>query len=1664
MPAEAAEGAQPTKEALPALEPPPEELEEAERDKKEEAADAHHLKDLEIQFLTPSEELVGEWEAKRAGRLERSHAREATYQERVSARRAAAADRIRNLLLPRIRWVAQKRSTRQLVAHQQPLMAQLHMNLALIALDEVIRTDQLDQEKWPEPEPLKEDDPPGYKGDLLNPPPKLAEGEEGAEEEGAERPLPTRAMQSTDAAYVPLPVLPGSLRGARKVVKGMVRAVVLACRARQWRIMLNASIHVSNIVKDLFGSEVDAGNAAFVAPSMRAVGDCLVQLLQHQIALVGGLPPPSATSLERASYLPPVWSPPNSTAFSFSKGKLHGVEDGNGTEHDSYQVGLVSALIISCLECLAHAKRWVAVACLGSQIEAVVDSACGVKADMLPYMLPALQALLNASNEKKDAQEKLNTLHKEHLDLTHHTKPGGRLMEGLRSRAKERAQALQRIDALNGEIASENKRIERVRFMALAHLPGTNLAVLDLLDKWEKMAVGYERDKNRSVIELERCRSLVKALVKAQQALQNTPPPVTPQISQAGGSEGGEGEGGVEGQQVSEEEQEARLEEERAARELAHQHHLTKQQQALRQQGESIAKQAESIAKSYSKCVGMLREKREKEHLPWALNEYAHVLLYLGNVQAAGQAWNDALDCIFGLVNVGRHWREQLVPEHLVNPPLSLPQPRPLQRLGLKSLLGAACMAGNLSKCVYMSDLHSQLEYSLFAAHLFAAPFEYGLPHPQRARDFAMYVPLELVADEDGFSDAYAVDAATLMDLAEFSGKVLFRNEYGLEMLPMMSLYQWCAKVQTKDALAYANATVLKARACAQQGFLTEAAMMLFDLHAGIGLPDILPFARPPEGAEGLIGKQTTAFTVLEGVTHPQNLGVLEGILTLTLPPGLVQLYSPKVKHELVLCQYETLLAGIGAHPIWPHPDTALQAICTAAEALIGNLRQSLVDVAAAQVALEEGSEVPDEGKDGRERKVNGYTRVALSVVTECELHTVLLLQKGGEYTKALQKVDALMALLVEQDELELGGPAAVRAFGESPTDMRQHTDAMLWLQCRRARTQLLFLQGRWGLLKVESGRALQDMADCNEQLLARDVMARQVHLDICLGKKDLIVSSLKEMIGKAMMLHHTDHRLATLLAFLADFLRMEGCVKEADVVLVQAEGIMESYLAVRALPQNYTKYLRGVGLLIKLKVRRAELALQVASSENSLEQALVLCHQIHLLIPFAPYVALRTRARFHFVRARARRQRLVFGTSRMVWGGSFVGGSQDEAVCGVLPAGDDEAPSMSEEEQRYTEVVQDLQATLTLTVEQGGYDVGLARCVMLEAACLHGATVVSGQEPAHLLRAISNLKLASELAAKRKALLEATVDGGAGGVPNLPSFVTAETAEAALQRVRSGIFGQGNDGGGGDDASAQRSLVAYLLGNLREEQLMLFDDDHSVQRISMLYKPMVEGLPSFAAACKVSLGPEEITASAQAEAGQVIAQWYTPMDLGNSRHGQDSAKLMLVLAPLAQDESPQTAILKMCSLSTHAASIGEVVREAAATKYRREEAALGPSDKVASSNLTTDVFPELGCVELQGAPAVAAREALLNQLAYNANIAFMRLMGVQAPAPQQQQQQQQQASADAEAAEAPPQGPKMLGLDNIHLLVETVMEQGICRVEPELCEVLHTWLCSPQR
>ena len=1653
------EAPNPFKRPLPSLDMPEEEVEQERQDKEQAEADAAELKDLEIQFLTPSEEQVEKWENNKVERAERAEARRATAEERRLARSEEASSRIAKLLLPRIKRLRERRLQRQLVSRQQRWIGLLKLNGGLLQYDQVMRTNLKDPEKWPEPEPVKEDDPPPLEI------PEPAEGEEPPEP--PERILPKRAMQSTDPAFVPLPHVPGNLRAPKYAVKAMVRAAVLSCRAREWAGMLNACLFLSNMVRDLFPS---AEELALVAPYMRAVGDCIVEFLVHQTALVSGAAPPGSLPGEIENYKPP----PNLTTLVYSKGILHRMDQGNRTEHDALDATLVSSLILLSLQSLSSAKRWVAMLTLVCKVHACIDEGCPLEEQMIPHMQQALSALEQADKDKAAATARLAKLETE---LAHHKKetgPGGRLMEGLRARKKEREQSLERMGVLETEISKEKNILLKVRFTAIPTLPGSDIKVKEVRTKWQHLEKVYDRDKSRSLLELQRCRSLRADFLKKRDADKAAAAAAAVEAAKALGPPDEEGaEAPAEDdtaltedeKEAKENEQQARL----AAKKIADEQAL-KDKEAKRQK--QARAQAEKIALEYSKCVMMLREKREKELLPWALHEYGEVLWFLGNVQGAGQAWNDSLDSIFTVMNVGRHWRDQISTKQMLNAPVKSEGPSVLERVGLRSVLAAATIAAKLSKCIYTRDLHLQLEYALFAAHLLAMPFTCGLPHPQRARDFATYMPQELVPGENPFEDAYAVDAAALMDGCEFCGKVLFRNGYGLEMLPMSSLYQWCAKTQVKDSVAYVNASAWKARASAQQGLISEAVALLFDLHTGCGLPDLLPFERPPQGAQGLPVKETRQFNALEPGDSENNQTILKALVEITLPGGLLELYTPSLKNLLCMCRIEVLLQVTNAHPTWPHPNEKLQELCGHVENMLQTLRQSLTDIAAAEVPLPEGQEPPAPEGDAPPPapKLTGYTRLALSVVTECDLYGVRLLQKRGEYTKALAKLDDLMSLLYEQDSRDLASPDALKAFGEKASDLRHHTDAMLWLECRRLRTELLFLQARWGQLKQETARALQDMAEVNEQLLARDVMARGVMQDIHMGKQELSVNTLQEMIGKAMMLHQEDVRLAAILAMLGDLYRTQGALADADGVLSQAEAMVEEHLAVRGLPQSDTKYLHAVGMLIKIKVRRADLALQQASSEQALHDCLQLSHEVDLLIPYAPYVGLHTRARFHFFRARARRQLLVLRSSHVSWGGTFLPNTEDEP-----PAAESEedAPPRSQEEQAYAQVVQDLQATLTLTVEAGGYDAQLARCVMLEAACLHGATLVPKQEATHMKRAMHNLKLASEISAKRKALLQAAVDESAAPVGDLPPFVVAELDEAASERARTGKFGVNNDGSGGDEPTAQRGLVSYLLANLREQKLMLFDEDHSIARIGKLQKAMVDGLPAYAAACKVSLGPEEVTGSLEPEAGLVMAQWYRQMDVeprgGNVSRGDYGSNLVLVLAPeCLADGGGQKAVL-LC-VRVHAPSIGEVAREAAAVNMRREESALGPEGKAASSEWSAQVFPQLGPLQLQGEAAVAAQAALLKELAHNANIAAMGLIGVEPPPPTPHKYAAARVAAEGEETEAAQegeqrpavqQGPKMLELENIHLLVDTLSEQGISATEPDLSDVLYSWVKS---
>merc|ERR1719409_14702 len=376
------------KEPLPSLDMPAEEVEQEKKDAEEAAADAEELRDLEIQFLSPSDEQVAKWEANKVARAERAEDRKRTAQERVEAQRAAAADRVGRLLLPRVRLLRERRQQRELANKQNVWLAVLQLNVALIDLDQLMRTDLEGAEKWPEADQPKEDDPPDALGKLwwrrpedrpkTPPPPEPAEGEEP--QEPPPRVLPKRAMQSTDPAFRQVPPVPGNLRGPKACAHAVVRAVVLACRARKWALMLNACLQLSNIVRDLFASE---SALRIVARHMRAVGDCLVEMLAHQAALAQGAPPPGASVAEVLAFR----APPNPTTLEYSCGVLHRMDQGNRTAHDKLDSTLVSSLVLLCLDCMRANARWVAMVSLGHQVYAFLDEGCALEEQLIRPML-----------------------------------------------------------------------------------------------------------------------------------------------------------------------------------------------------------------------------------------------------------------------------------------------------------------------------------------------------------------------------------------------------------------------------------------------------------------------------------------------------------------------------------------------------------------------------------------------------------------------------------------------------------------------------------------------------------------------------------------------------------------------------------------------------------------------------------------------------------------------------------------------------------------------------------------------------------------------------------------------------------------------------------------------------------------------------------------------------------------------------------------------------------------------------------------------------------------------------------------------------------------------------------------------------------------------------
>jgi len=160
----------PSGQPLPGLDPPQEDLDEEQADKELLEKDEAERKDLEIQFIEPSEEQVERWEQDKTDVEERRVARVERAEERVQARREECCRRIQTSVLPRVRRVREMRAMRDMVRQYGGGLATLKYLISEHLYSNVLSLDLADPANHPE----------------------LLDEEEGKEEEGGTPPPPPR--------------------------------------------------------------------------------------------------------------------------------------------------------------------------------------------------------------------------------------------------------------------------------------------------------------------------------------------------------------------------------------------------------------------------------------------------------------------------------------------------------------------------------------------------------------------------------------------------------------------------------------------------------------------------------------------------------------------------------------------------------------------------------------------------------------------------------------------------------------------------------------------------------------------------------------------------------------------------------------------------------------------------------------------------------------------------------------------------------------------------------------------------------------------------------------------------------------------------------------------------------------------------------------------------------------------------------------------------------------------------------------------------------------------------------------------------------------------------------------------------------------------------------
>ncbi|KAL4176096.1 hypothetical protein KRP22_001051 [Phytophthora ramorum] len=355
------------------------------------------------------------------------------------------------------------------------------------------------------------------------------------------------------------------------------------------------------------------------------------------------------------------------------------------------------------------------------------------------------------------------------------------------------------------------------------------------------------------------------------------------------------------------------------------------------------------IITSYTRCVILSRQKRQKRIVCQALQEAGDFHLACGDLKAATKSWLETLDNAFSMLHVGSSWREVLTPSADQFLESTSGNTNKDVIAGDELWVGLQCCSV-LSKLVMHSsevNLHEAVDYALMGAAVFTRFYGCSVPHPTKCFMFGSYRMLgqlwpgrKLLGDPDrAFPFSLGVMLVMVPEVL-----LQYEHQYATTAMPVITGYEYVAQNCLEDSNHVANARRLRVEALVQCGRFHEAFQVVMNLLRG---------GVTPRSSTGVPELETVVFHDGKSILDESNRAALNWLVAFEAEHTRAELrkHYPAALVGHVLIAILHLAVALASHESRYDRDTAMvrSAAKKMAQAMLTLVKPSEATITLAQ-------------------------------------------------------------------------------------------------------------------------------------------------------------------------------------------------------------------------------------------------------------------------------------------------------------------------------------------------------------------------------------------------------------------------------------------------------------------------------------------------------------------------------------------------------------------------------------------------------------------------------------------------------------------------------------------------------------------------------------------